>query len=202
MEKILSLQKQLARARWLPPLVILLTLCILGGTISFSARQVRGALRAGIVNREAEVLDAVAMLESLGAESPADFSQRLSDQAGQLALALRLSKLREGVVPFLKRRRGKRSFRGMRDVYFPPGAIAQWLELRTHNPSVVGSIPTCPNLLQVSVGNVRLDPNLTITLKLTLAVQWRCSGKQSYRHHPASNLTTRGLSYGVYSVKV
>ena len=98
MEKILSLQKQLARARWLPLLVILLTLCILGGTICFSARQVRGALRVGIVNREAEVLDAVAMLESLGAESPADFSQRLSDQAGQLALALRLSKLREGVV--------------------------------------------------------------------------------------------------------
>jgi hypothetical protein len=29
---------------------------------------------------------------------------------------------------------------------FLHGAIAQRLELRTHNPSVVGSIPTCPTL--------------------------------------------------------
>lgn len=27
---------------------------------------------------------------------------------------------------------------------FPDGAVAQWLEQRTHNPSVVGSIPTSP----------------------------------------------------------
>ena len=98
MEKILSLQKQLGRARWLPPLVILLTLGVLGGTIYYGARQLRGALRAGIVEREGEVLDAVAMLQQLGAESSAQLTHQLDDTAGQLALALRLSKLREGVV--------------------------------------------------------------------------------------------------------
>ena len=30
-----------------------------------------------------------------------------------------------------------------------PGAVAQWSEQGTHNPSVVGSIPTCPTSSEV-----------------------------------------------------
>lgn len=98
MKKMLLFGSQAARTKWAPPLVILLTLAILGITIGIGVLRVRESIRKQMVQREAEVLDAVVMLEQLGAASPEDLAERLGDADGQLALALRLSKLKEGVV--------------------------------------------------------------------------------------------------------
>jgi signal transduction histidine kinase len=98
MEKILPLARQFSRTKWLPPLVTLLTLLILGGTIYLGTLQLRQNIRDQIIGRDAEVLDAVAVLDQLGADSPAELSRQLEDPVGQLALALRLSHLRQGVV--------------------------------------------------------------------------------------------------------
>lgn len=98
MEPILPIARQLSRARWLPPLVIVLTLGILGGMILLGVRQLREVIGHQILHRDAEVLDEVATLEQIGADSPDALAQQLADTAGQLTLALRLSKLREGVL--------------------------------------------------------------------------------------------------------
>jgi signal transduction histidine kinase len=98
MEKILPIARQLSRAKWLPPLVIVLTLVILGVMISLGTRQLRDTIGRQIVHRDAEVLDEVATLEQIGADSPGALARQLDDTSGQLALALRLSRLREGVL--------------------------------------------------------------------------------------------------------
>ncbi len=69
MEKILPLAKQLSRAKWLPPFLVFLSLLILGGTIWSGAVQLRKSVSSQIISRDAELLDAVAMLEQLGAEA-------------------------------------------------------------------------------------------------------------------------------------
>lgn len=98
MEKILPIARQLGRARWLPPVVILLTLAILGGLIALATGQLREAIGRQIIHRDAEVLAEVASLEQIGAGSPDALERQLHDTAGQLALALRLSRLRQGVL--------------------------------------------------------------------------------------------------------
>ena len=98
MEKILPLAKQLARARWVPPVVILLVLVILGVTVFLGTWHLRNSIRAQIVNRDGEILDAVALLDSLYADSVDSPVWRADNPAGQFALALRLSKLKAGVL--------------------------------------------------------------------------------------------------------
>jgi len=87
-----------SRAKWLPPVVIGLTLTLLGGMILLGRWQLRDTLGRQIIQHDAQVLAAVATLEQLGADSPADLVQQLEDTAGQLSLALRLSRLRQGVL--------------------------------------------------------------------------------------------------------
>jgi len=98
MERIRPIARHLGQARWLPPVVIGLTLAILGGMILLGRRQLRETVGHQIVHRDAEVLREVATLEQIGADSPAALAQQLEDMSGQLTLALRLSKLREGVL--------------------------------------------------------------------------------------------------------
>ncbi len=98
MEKLIPIAKQLSRARWLPPVVILLTLAVLGSMIALGTRQLRDSIRTQIIHRDAEVLDAVATLEQMGAVSAGALAQQLEDTGGQLGLALRLSRLRDGVL--------------------------------------------------------------------------------------------------------
>jgi len=87
-----------SRGTWLPPVVIGLTLVLLGSMIALGRWQLHATLSRQIVQHDAEVLDAVATLEQLGADSPAALAHQLEETAGQLTLALRLSRLREGVL--------------------------------------------------------------------------------------------------------
>ncbi|MBI5384791.1 MAG: HAMP domain-containing histidine kinase [Verrucomicrobia bacterium] len=97
MEKILPIAQQLSRARWLAPLVIALTLTTLAATIYFGATQLRPGLRSQIVSHDGEVLMAVARAEQ--SQAPAvELDWQLQNPAGQFALALRLSNLKEGVL--------------------------------------------------------------------------------------------------------
>lgn len=98
MKKILTLAHQLNQAKMLPWLVIPFTLGILGCTIYFGMLELRRTIGRQIINRDAEVLDAVTVLDQLGADSPAELSRQLDDASGQMALALRLSRLRQGVL--------------------------------------------------------------------------------------------------------
>jgi len=105
-KRILPIARQLGQARWLPALVILLTLATLAATICFGVTQLRPGLRRQIINHDGEVLMAVAMNDTenrrvgepvtgQGADAPA---RSLQTPAGQFALALRLSNLKEGVL--------------------------------------------------------------------------------------------------------
>ncbi len=98
MDRILPIARQLSRAKWLPPLVIVLTLAILGGMICLGARQLRDTIGRQIIQRDAEVLDEVATLEQLGAATAEALAQQLEEASGQMTLALRLSRLRDGVL--------------------------------------------------------------------------------------------------------
>lgn len=98
MEKLLPIARQLSRARWLPPLVVLLTLAMLGATIYLDTARLRAEIRRQTIEHDGEVLFEVARMEQIDAESPAELVRQIENPAGQLALALKLSKLREGVL--------------------------------------------------------------------------------------------------------
>ncbi len=98
MDKIRPLARQLSRSRWLSPAVIVIALCILGGMIFFGARQLRDAVGHQIVHRDAELLGEVATLEQIGADAAGSLAQQLEDASGQMALVLRLSRVRPGVL--------------------------------------------------------------------------------------------------------
>ncbi|HRZ38035.1 MAG TPA: hypothetical protein P5534_16935, partial [Candidatus Paceibacterota bacterium] len=98
MERIRPIARRLGQARWLPIAVIGLTLALLGGMTFLGWRKVRETIGHQIIHRDAEVLREVATLEQIGADSPEALAEQLEDTAGQLALALRLSRLREGVL--------------------------------------------------------------------------------------------------------
>lgn len=98
MEALSPMPRRLSQPRWLSSLVIGLTLALLGGVILLGRQRLRETIGHQIVHRDAEVLDEVATLERMGAGSPAALAQQLEDTAGQMTLALRLSKLRDGVM--------------------------------------------------------------------------------------------------------
>ena len=98
MENILPLARQLARARWFPPLVIVLVLAILGATIALGTQRLRDSIRRQLIERDGEILDGVALLEQVGADSVSSFTSQVDDPAAQLALILRLSRLKQDVI--------------------------------------------------------------------------------------------------------
>lgn len=98
MEKVLPIARELSRSKWLAPLVIFLTLAVLAITIWFGATQLRPGLREQLINHDGEVLLAVAHAEQLDAAPAADLARQMETSAGQFALVLRLSKLKDGVL--------------------------------------------------------------------------------------------------------
>ena len=98
MEPFSLITRWLSRTRWVSGAVIVLTLALLGAVVLLGRQRLRDTIGHQIIHRDAEVLDEVATLERMGADSPSALAQQLEDTAGQLGLALRLSKLREGVM--------------------------------------------------------------------------------------------------------
>jgi signal transduction histidine kinase len=82
------------RARWIPFLVIGLALAVLGGTLAWSALDLRARIRAQIVQREGEILDAVTIMQHVNDQTNGESIASLNDPGEQLQLALKVSRLR------------------------------------------------------------------------------------------------------------
>ena len=82
------------RTRWVAVLVIGLALTVLGGTLAWSALDLRSRIRAQIVQRDGEILDAVTVLQHQNDQVAGETLAPLSDPGEQFNLALKISKLR------------------------------------------------------------------------------------------------------------
>jgi len=81
----------------MPALVLLLSLGVLAFTVGEGSRHLRRVLRGQMVDRDGEILYAVAQ-SRLFSEPATNLTRRLQDTVEQLALALDISQLKEGVI--------------------------------------------------------------------------------------------------------
>ncbi len=95
-EKKSAKKNDLRQSRWLPVGAVLLALVLLAGAISAGTWYLRDRLRAQAVNRDGEVLKAVAMMQ-VQAEQDIDPQFTLAEPASQFQLMLKAAFL-EGVM--------------------------------------------------------------------------------------------------------
>jgi signal transduction histidine kinase len=81
-------------SRWAAFLVIGLALAVLGGTLAWSAFDLRARIRSQIVQRDGEILDAVTLMQHLDDQGGGEALASLDDPGEQLQLALKVSRLR------------------------------------------------------------------------------------------------------------
>jgi len=93
-----ELIQQLKGSKLLPAFVLALALAVLGVTIYAGASRLRRSVRAQIINRDGDILYNVALAQQFASEAPGHLGQRLQSPADQLALALNISQLKEGVL--------------------------------------------------------------------------------------------------------
>lgn len=89
-----QIDRPIQRARWIPFLVIGLALAVLGGTLAWSALDLRARIRSQIVQRDGEILDAVTLMQHLNDQTNGETFASLNDPGEQLELALKVSRLR------------------------------------------------------------------------------------------------------------
>jgi signal transduction histidine kinase len=82
-------------SRWPAVLVIGLALAVLGGTLTWSAFDLRERVRAQIVREDGEILDAVTLMQHLNDQTSGDTLASLADPGEQFQIALKVSKLRD-----------------------------------------------------------------------------------------------------------
>jgi len=80
---------------WSPLLVIGLALAVLGGTLTWSAFDLRDRIRAQIVGQNGEILDAVTLMQHLNDQTNGNTLAPLTDPGEQVQLAFEVSKLRD-----------------------------------------------------------------------------------------------------------
>ena len=89
---------QLRRSRLLPFLVLGMALTILGAAIFVGTNRLRRTVRVQMISRDGDILYNVALAQQFAGGAPADFDARLRSPADQLALALNISQIKEGVL--------------------------------------------------------------------------------------------------------
>jgi signal transduction histidine kinase len=89
-----EIDKPIERSRWAPFLVIGLALAVLGGTLAWSALDLRARIHAHIVQRDGEILDAVTLMQHLDDQGSGETMASLTDPGEQFQLALKVSRLR------------------------------------------------------------------------------------------------------------
>ncbi|MBI5772452.1 MAG: sensor histidine kinase [Verrucomicrobia bacterium] len=94
MSNALPWLKRFARARAFAPLVIALTVALLGGVIVFARQQVRHTLRAQLAGRDGEILHAVTQMQQMPDDTGAEPLADITDPAEQLNLVLKTSRLK------------------------------------------------------------------------------------------------------------
>ena len=85
---------RLVRSRWAQALGIGLALAVLGVTVLWSTLRLRQNIRAQIVSRDAETLDAVAAMQHLDDRTSDETIAPLADEGEQMHLVLKISRLR------------------------------------------------------------------------------------------------------------
>lgn len=88
-------ERPIQRSRWVPSVVIGLALAVLGGTLTWSALDLRGRIQSQIVEREGEILDAVTMMQHRNDKDSGETIAPLDDPGEQVELASKVSKLRD-----------------------------------------------------------------------------------------------------------
>ncbi|MGC9943241.1 MAG: HAMP domain-containing sensor histidine kinase [Verrucomicrobiota bacterium] len=95
METLTQRKRPIQRSRWLNYLVIGLALAVLGATLAWSAFDLRVRIRAQIVQRNGEILDAVTILQHENDVKIGETIASLADPGEQFDLALKISQLRD-----------------------------------------------------------------------------------------------------------
>ncbi len=98
MEKLLQWPARLPNSRSVPVVVLLLTLGVLAGAIWLATAELRQRFRAQIISRDGEILHAVALAQHFAALPGVDLGAQLDNPAAQFAIALNLSKIKDGVL--------------------------------------------------------------------------------------------------------
>jgi signal transduction histidine kinase len=83
------------RSVWLNCLVIGLALAVVGATLAWSAFDLRSRIRAQIVQRNGEILDAVTVMQHSNDQASGGTIASLTDPGEQFDLALKVSRLRD-----------------------------------------------------------------------------------------------------------
>ena len=89
---------QVRGSKFVPALVLVLALAILGAAIFLGTDRLRRNVRAQMVNRDGEILNAVALAQQFAGSAATNLDFRLQNPAEQLALALNISRIQEGVL--------------------------------------------------------------------------------------------------------
>jgi signal transduction histidine kinase len=95
METEAKIHRPIRRLTWAPFLVIGLALAVLGGTLAWSALDLRARIHAQIVRRDGEILEAVTLMQHLNDQSAGVTIATLADPGEQFELALKVSRLRD-----------------------------------------------------------------------------------------------------------
>lgn len=89
-----QIERPIQRSRLAPFLVIGLALAVLGGTLAWSAFDLRTRIQSQIVQRDGEILDAVTLMQHLNDQNNGGTIASLTDPGEQFQLALEVSRLR------------------------------------------------------------------------------------------------------------
>lgn len=87
-------ERPVQRPRWAPYLALALVLAVLGGTLAWSALDLRARIRSQIVQRDGEILDAVTLMQHLDDQGRGETIASLADPGEQFQLAFKVSRLR------------------------------------------------------------------------------------------------------------
>lgn len=98
MHRIARFQQLLMLWRHLPGAVIAMTVLVLGVTIVVGTLQLRHSTRQQMIQREADILHSVALMQHLAGQSQDMLGGRLEDAADQFNLALQISQLKNVVA--------------------------------------------------------------------------------------------------------
>jgi signal transduction histidine kinase len=127
------IDKPIARSRWAPFVVIGLALAVLGGTLAWSALDLRARIHSRIVQRDGEILDAVTVMQHLDDQGSGETLASLADPGEQFQLALKVSRLRNvlGVRLYSAAGESLNAFPFyITETTLPPSDLAQLRKLR------------------------------------------------------------------------
>lgn len=95
MDTAAQIEQPIQRSRWVGFLAVGLALLVLGLTMAWSAFDLRARIRSQIVERDGEILDAVAIMQHRNDQANGETIASLSDPGEQIQLALKVSRLRD-----------------------------------------------------------------------------------------------------------